>query len=43
MLCVVAHAAAAPMNGAVHGVDSTATMMPNRNEPGSDSSDGLTW
>ncbi len=28
-----AHAAALPMNGAVHGVESTAVMIPNRNEP----------
>src|SRR5439155_4664646 len=39
--CVVAHAAAAPMNGAVHGVDSTAVMIPKPNEPPRDSSDGL--
>ena len=30
---VAAHAAAAPMNGAVQGVESTAVMMPNRNDP----------
>jgi len=31
--CVVAHATAVPMSGAVHGVDSTAVMMPKRNDP----------
>ena len=30
---VVAHAAAAPISGAVHGVERTAVMMPKRNDP----------
>jgi hypothetical protein len=31
--CVVAHATAVPMSGAVHGVESTAVMMPKKNDP----------
>ena len=30
---VVAHAAAAPISGAVHGVERTAVMIPKRNDP----------
>ena len=32
--CFDAHAAAEPMNGAVHGVERTAVMIPKANEPG---------
>ena len=32
-LCVVAHATAVPMSGAVQGVDSTAVITPKPNDP----------
>ena len=32
-VCVVAHAAAAPMSGAVQGVERIAVMMPKMNDP----------
>ena len=31
--CVVAHATAVPISGAVHGVESTAVITPKRNDP----------
>src|SRR5690606_36554377 len=41
--CVAAQAAAAPMNGAVHGVESTAVMTPKPKLPATVSCRGVTW